>query len=56
MPNKGRRTNPAKQETCSIKGCKRPYCASGLCRLHYERRRRQQIGMKPRPDQAKRKK
>lgn len=27
-------------EPCSIPGCQRPLMATGLCRLHYDRRRR----------------
>jgi hypothetical protein len=55
MANKGVRINREGQEVCSVKGCGRPYCAMGLCRLHYERRKRALIGMRPRTDRKPKK-
>jgi hypothetical protein len=46
MPNKGQRINDRGLEFCTE--CGLPYFAKGLCRLHYERKRRLTLGMKPR--------
>ena len=53
MANKGQRINAKGLERCGVRRCTKPYCAKGLCRLHYERDRRAKIGMVPRLDRKR---